>query len=169
MKTGKRIKRVIVWAVVAFTLTGIAGCYDDSGLTARLEDQERRLANLEQACAKMNTNIASLRVILSALQENDYISSTAPIQEEGKIIGYTLTFCKRGTVTIYQGRDGVDGKDGRNGRDGSDGTDGRDGADGTIPVIGVRQYSDGCWYWTLDGEWLLDTQGNMVKAVGSDG
>ena len=39
----------------------------------------------------------------------------------------------------------------------------------TIPVIGVRKDTDGCYYWTLDGEWLTDEKGNKVKAQGTDG
>lgn len=58
------------------------------------------------------------------------------------------------------GSDGADGKDGENGKD---------GADGQTPIIGVRQDTDGIWYWTLNGEWLLDDDGNKIKAVGRDG
>ena len=82
------LKRFALVAAVACSMAGLAGCYDDAELLKQLEEQERRLASLDQACAQMNTNIASLKVILRALQENDYISSTAPIVQEGKIIGY---------------------------------------------------------------------------------
>ena len=73
------------------------------------------------------------------------------------------------------GKDGVDGKDGINGKDGADGKDGIDGKDGTdgkdgyTPQIGVKLDSTGIYYWTLDGEWLLDEDGNRIKAVGTDG
>ena len=40
-------------------------------------------------------------------------------------------------------------------------------ANGQSPVIGVRKDSDGVWYWTLDGEWMLDG-GNKVPVSGSD-
>ena len=36
-------------------------------------------------------------------------------------------------------------------------------------MIGVRKDTDGCYYWTLDGEWLTDEKGNKVKAQGTDG
>ena len=36
-------------------------------------------------------------------------------------------------------------------------------------MIGVRQDSDGIYYWTLDGDWLLDADGNKIKAQGIDG
>lgn len=67
------------------------------------------------------------------------------------------------------GIDGVDGKDGADGKDGQDGKDGVDGADGHSPVIGVKKDSDGYYYWTIDGDWLLDENGDKIKAVGTDG
>ena len=160
MKTGKRINRILVWAVTACTLAGIAGCYDDSGIRARLEEQERRLAALDQACARMNENIASLQSILNALRQNNYVSDVNPVMEAGKLVGYALVFADGSTVTLYHGTNGVDGTDGR---------DGGNGTDAVVPVVGVRQDADGEWYWTLNGEWLLDGNGNKVKAVGSDG
>ena len=57
----------------------------------------------------------------------------------------------------------------RNGRDGRDGTNGTNGQDGHTPVIGVTQDTDGNWYWTVDGEFLLDGSGNKVRANGIDG
>ena len=175
MRTDRRIIRSALLAVTVCILAGIAGCYDDTALWKRLEGQESRLWAIEQTCEQINTNIASLQAILIALQENDYISSVAPIKEAGETIGYNLSFVKRGTVTIYNGEDGADGKDGTDGADGADGIDGRDGVDGrngtdgSVPVVSARQDSVGCWYWTLNGEWLLDANGDRVKAVGTDG
>lgn len=58
------------------------------------------------------------------------------------------------------------GKDGENGQDGKDGTDGQDGK---TPEIAIKQDSDGIYYWTKDGEWLTDQQGQKIKANGIDG
>lgn len=102
----------------------------------------------------MNTNISSLQTIVTALQKNDYVTSVAPISQGGKEVGYTITFSKSGSITIYHGNDGADGADGK---------------DGWTPVIGVREDADGRYYWTLDGEWLLDSEGNKVPAAGVDG
>ena len=49
------------------------------------------------------------------------------------------------------------------------GTPGADGQDGYTPVIGVRMDTDGIYYWTLDGEWLLDDQGNKMRVTGENG
>ena len=97
------------------------------------------------------------------MQDNDYVKSVTPVMQDGKEIGYTITFSKSNPITIYHGKDGSDGADGADGEDGSDGND------GSTPVIGVRQDTDGIYYWTLNGEWLTDSQGNKIKAQGIDG
>ncbi len=124
---------------------------------------------LRTLCNQMNTNINALQAIVTALQENDYVKSVTPVMQDGKEIGYTITFSKSNPITIYHGKDGKDGADGTNGKDGNDGVNGQDGKDGHTPIIGVRQDTDGIFYWTLDGDWLLDSSGNKVKAEGRDG
>ena len=127
---------------------------------------------LQVECEKMNRNIVALQEIVSALQNNDYIVSVTPIYEGITEIGYKILFSSGKSITIYHGNDGKDGADGAPGQDGADGTDGangQDGKDGITPVIGVRQDTDGVYYWTINGEWLLDDNGQKVKAVGQDG
>lgn len=47
---------------------------------------------------------------------------------------------------------------------------GGSGSGGSTGIIGIRTWSeDGNQYWTIDGEWLLDDQGHMVRANGIDG
>lgn len=134
--------------------------YDDSALWNDLNSLEARVAKLEELCKQMNTNISSLQTIVSALQSNDYVTGVTPITKDGEIIGYTITFKKSQPITIYHGEDGKDGKDGQNGKDGKD---------GQTPNIGVKKDIDGIYYWTLNGEWLLDENGNKIKAQGIDG
>ena len=81
------------WIVAALLL--MVGCskeYDDSVLVGRVDDLESRVQRLEQLCQQMNTNISSLQTIVTALQNNDYVTGVTPITENGKIIGYTITF-----------------------------------------------------------------------------
>ena len=143
------------------TLIGVitfSSCkYDDDDLWSSLHGLEDRVAKLEELCKQMNTNISSLQTIVTALQSNDYITGVTPITNDGEIIGYTITFAKSNSITIY------------NGTDGKDGVDGEDGTDATTPIIGVKQDSDGVYYWTLNGDWLTDEHGNKIKAEGSDG
>ena len=97
------------------------GCYDDSALWEKLREHEDRISQLELLCSQQNTNIAALQTIVSALQENDYVIGVAPVMEDDEIIGYTITFSKSGSVTIYNGKDGY------------------------VPSIGIKQDSDGNW------------------------
>ena len=140
--------------------------YDDTEIWDRINNHEQRIAALEEVCKQLNTNVCSLQTLVEALQSNDYVTSVIPVVKDGETIGYTITFTKSQPITIYHGVDGVDGVDGT---DGKDGENGRDGADGYTPQIGVRQDEDNIYYWTIDGEWLLDEAGNRVKAVGVDG
>jgi hypothetical protein len=140
-----------------------------------LENLDQRVTKLEELCKEMNTNITSLQTIVDVLQSNDFITSIVEIKKEGKVVGYTITFGKHDPITIYHGQDGKDGQNGTNGKNGQDGADGKDGQngadgkDGITPVIGVAQDTDGVYYWTLNGEWLLDDNGNKLPVSGKDG
>ena len=130
------------------------------GVWEALEGLEERIAKLEALCKEMNTNISALQTIVSALQSNDYITAVVPVEKEGKVIGYTITFGKHDPITIYNGEDG---------KDGVNGTNGIDGKDGYTPILGVAKDTDGVYYWTLDGEWLLDAEGNKLRVTGRAG
>ena len=152
--------------IAALTILFTVGCdkiLESTSLYDKVENIEERLLRLEELCNKMNTNISSLQTIVTALQQNDFVTNIAPITQNGTEVGYTITFSKSGSITIYHGKDGKDGSDGKNG------ADGKDGKDGTAPVIGVKQDADGVYYWTLNGEWLLNERGEKVKAVATDG
>ena len=152
------------------------------GLEDKYKDLDGRVAKLEELCKEMNTNISSLQTLVSVMLNNDYIVSVTPIKKEDKEVGYVITFAIHDPITIYygkdgqdgqNGKDGADGKDGENGKDGQDGKDGKDGAngqDGTTPIIGVAfDSSDNAYYWTLNGDWLLDAQGNRIPLTSRDG
>lgn len=152
MKNLIRIALTILLALPAFW-----SCYDDSDLKNQVDSLETRLAAIEKLTAQMNTNIASLQTAVTALQNNDYVTSISEIKEGDKVIGYSLSFAKSGSATIYHGTNGIDGKDGV------------DGKDGETPVIGVNIFSDGLYYWTVNGKWMTDDSGNKVRAVAKDG
>ena len=63
------------------------------------------------------------------------------------MVGYTIKFAKSNPIVIYNGKDG---------------------ADGNTPVIGVKKDTDGIYYWTLDGEFIV-VDGQKIKAQGTDG
>lgn len=148
---------IYIFAAMALLLVSSCSKYDDSALTGRVDDLENRVAQLEQLCKQMNTNISSLQTIVTALQTNDCITGITPVTEKGKEIGYTISFTKNSPITIYHGKEGEKGETGTTGNDGH------------TPVISVRQHDDGIYYWTLDGDWLTDDAGNKIKAQGTNG
>ena len=154
---------------VLVTVFSCSEMYDDSALTSRVDGLEDRITALEQLCRNMNSDIAALQTVVTALQSNDYVTGISKVLQNNVEIGYEITFSKSGKVTIYHGQDGEDGAPGKDGVNGENGKDGADGADGHTPVIGVRLDTDGVYYWTVDGEWLLDENGSKVVAVGSAG
>lgn len=147
--------QLFVLSVVVVLFTACHGNLWDA-----IEDLDARVARLEELCKEMNTNITSLQTIVSVIQENDVITGITPIEKGGKVIGYTITFGKHDPITIYNGEDG---------KDGANGTNGIDGKDGYTPILGVAKDTDGVYYWTLDGEWLLDADGNKLRVTGRDG
>ena len=159
--------------LLGVTLCVFSACHND--IWDAIDGLDDRVTKLEELCKEMNTNITSLQTIVDVLQSNDFITSIVEIKKDGKVVGYTITFGKHDPITIYHGQDGKNGQNGTNGKDGQDGADGKDGQngadgkDGSTPVIGVAQDTDGVYYWTLNGEWLLDDNGNKLPVSGKDG
>ena len=143
--------------LLSVTLCLFSACHDK--LWDAIDGLDARVTKLEELCKEMNTNITSLQTIVDVLQSNDYITGIVEIKKNGEVIGYTITFGKHEPITIYHGEDGKDGADGKDGQDGS----------ANAPVIGVAQDADGVYYWTLNGEWLLDDNGNKLPVSGKDG
>ena len=140
-------------AVAIATMMTFTGCYDDSDLQTRMDQAEAGIAELQQLVKDINTNISGLVTVVDALKNSDQITSVTPLSDGS---GYTITFSKSGTITIYNGKNGVDG---------TNGTNGENGADGHTPVISVKLDQDGQYYWTVDGEYLTDAEGKKIPAT----
>ena len=158
------MKKILLSVVLATTLALTSCQFDDSALWSKLDeygqsikDHEQRISALEELCKQMNTNIEALQTLVDALEKRDYVTNVSEVRSNGEVIGYTISFAYSDTITIYHGQDGKDG------------ANGADGKDGYTPQIGVMKDTDNIYYWTLDGEWLLDGKGNKIKAVGTDG
>ena len=144
-------------ALAGWVLFSISSCsdeYDDNEIKDRLDKMEDRVTKLEEWCSTVNGEIISLKGLITALENKDYVTGVETLED-----GYRITFFKGGSIIIRNGKDGVDGED---------------GLDGYTPIIGVARYSDGFYYWTVqtrDGntDWLIDADGDMVRATGNDG
>ena len=145
-------KFVYSFLSAAAVLLSLATCsdYDDSDVRESLSDLEERVSELESYCSSLNSQVTSLQSAVTAIESSLYVTSVEAVTENGEVIGYTVTFSDGRNFTVYNGSDGADG------------------TDATAPVIGVTLI-DGIYYWTLDGEPITDSEGNYIRASGSDG
>ena len=158
----KRFLSMLCLVMLGFASTS---CYDDSALRESIEDLDGRVKTLETLCTEMNSNINALAELVNALSGNDYIVSVTPIMENGVEVGYQIIMKSTKVINLYHGKDGkdgVDGTNGTNGTDGTNGTNGTDGKDGQTPVIGAEVGENGVYYWTLNGEFVTDAEGNKI-------
>ena len=136
-------KGILLIFTMLATLIG-CGQYDDSELKSDINDLKSRMAALEQQCKNMNENLTSLQTIVNASQKQDGIVSVTDLPD-GQ--GYSVKFVSGKVIYLYNGTNGT----------GS-----------STPKISVRQDSDGIYYWTVDGEWLI-VDGKKVRASATDG
>ena len=123
-------------------LAGVSCQHED--IWDKLNDHEQRIEQLEKLCKELNSNVMALQTALTAIQENDYVTDVMKVVENGSEIGYSLTFAKAGTVTLYHGKDG---------------------AEAAAPKIGVKKASDGAYYCTSGDEWLTADDGSRIPAT----
>ena len=163
-------KATFFFLVIATLTTTFYSCKTNTDdLWDSIHQLDGRVTSLEELCKQMNGNISSLQKLVQALQDNNSITMVTPVKQGDKTIGYTISFTKGEPITIYHGEKGDKGEQGDKGETGDKGDTGNNGKDGTTPTIGVKQHADGIYYWTLNGDWLRDNSGNMIKAEGKDG
>ncbi len=135
------MKKFRIMALAAAVTALATGC-KDYALQEDLEALKDRVTVLEQMCGSLSEDVATLSIIVDALQKNIYVTSVAETSD-----GWTVGFSDMTSMTVRNGRDGDDG---------------------TSPVIGVLQNSEGKYCWTLDGEFIM-AGGTELVAEGADG
>lgn len=137
------MKRIIRTALIALVTAAVSACsmYDDTEIRDRLDGIDDKIASLEETVKGINSDIDALRQIVNALQQNVTIDRV-----EAGTDGYVIYFSDGTTAVITNGKDGAN-----------------------APVISVaKDETDGLWYWTIDGEWLV-VDGQRIRAQGIDG
>ena len=137
----KKFLSIIITLIAAISCTKLDEVWEE------LRDHEERIQKLETLCNKLNSNVEAIQTILTAMEQNDYVTDIVKVMEDGVEVGYSITFAKGGTVTIYHGTNGTDG---------------------SAPKVSIRKAADGGYYWTSDGEWMTDENGEMIPAVVAD-
>lgn len=150
------IRAIVAGLVSAVVMMTACDKYDDSALVARMDKAENDIKELRTLVEKLNTDLTSLATVVDGLKKQDKIVSVSELPDKS---GYKVVFSESGEFTIYNGKNGIDGNNGK------DGTNGTNGEDGKTPTIGVKLDTDGNYYWTVNGEYLLDDQGNKIAAT----
>ena len=122
----KIILKSILLAILPAVL--FAGCeqYDDSTLSGRVDELDGRVTELEKQIADLNTTVQGISTTIRALQNEERVVAVEQLADG---TGYTLTFSDGSTATIKNGEK---------------------------PSLGIAQDTDNLWYWTVDGEFLLN-------------
>lgn len=131
----------------------VASCSDRFG--DDLRGLGSRVEVLEKSALEAGKQIEALWTLVRTIQSNGYITDVT----ENTDGSYTVTMVyytdpddlnskTSKTYTIYPGTDGKEAN----------------------LIVSVKQDPyDGLWYWTLNGEWLRDANGNRVRAGAKDG
>ena len=125
-------------------LTMLCGC------TGMVEDElaetHAKLKALQELVASVNKDLTTLDLIVSKLDDSHTIEPGSLKETED---GYEISFRDGKKIFIPYGKDGKDGR--------------------TLIPVGVRSDEDSLYYWTVDGEWYLDAEGNKMRAGATDG
>ncbi len=162
-------------ALAGCTLMIVPSCsddYDDSEIKERLDKVENRVTALEKWCSIINSEIASLKRLITALENKDYVTGVETLEN-----GYKITFSKSGSITIQNGKDGGDGEDGKTNwltdvdgnmirTTGNDGVDGSSGNNAPTPIMktGIELGND----YIPDAVYLSVDSGESWKKVSGD-
>ena len=116
-----------------------AGCRHISEIDEQLAAYEKRISSLEAAVAELRSQMDAVQKLLSG---KFFVEDVAPLADGS---GYRLVLSDSyNNITEYNVFNGLD------------------------PVISVRQDTDGNWYWTVNGEWLM-VDGAKMRANGEAG
>ena len=135
--------------VGALSMTSCSDDYDDTEIKKEIQDVKDRVAKLEEWQKSVNSDITSIKGLVEALQQKNFITDVTPVTEGGEEIGYTITFQTGKSITI---KNGVNGK---------------------TPIIGVAKEGD-TYYWTIktgdaDAVFMTDAEGNKMPVTGHRG
>lgn len=136
------MKRFLTYTLAVLLATA---CYNDEELNSRLDDVEQRLTKVEALVTSLNTQLSNLQQLIDGKK---FISGIEDKEDGTHVITFVNAYGEMSTMTLSDGADGKDGK---------------------TPEISVKQAPDGKWYWTVDGEWLLDSDGHTIPVTGERG
>lgn len=142
------MKRVIFSFILALAFFSCEK-YDNSAIWEHLEQEKNREQN-EALCNRLNENISSIKLLLTAEHENYRVKEVMKIMENGKEVGYMLNLSEGGMAAVYHTLE----------------------SKGSFPAVSVDKDVHGDFCWTLNGEWMLtdndDSFPSRIKVISDD-
>ncbi len=143
----------IFYILLSLLMLGLPGC-SQYALQEDLEALQKEVQDLKALCEQLNNDVAALNVFMEAYNGCKMVTHVVETS-----YGWTIYFNDDTWCDLRHGKDGENGEKGEQGNQGEK---------GDTPVIGVAQYTDGLYYWTLNGEFML-VDGKMIPTTGEDG
>lgn len=137
----KRYLYILAGILLAFS------CADLTGYEEDIEDIRTQLEQIERECAKINEKIESMQALAAQVQARESITGISEILDNnGNVTGYVITFKNAETISfdLPVESPSVDAPE--------------------DVVISIKKDAEGLW-WVLNGEYMLDTQGNKLPAT----
>lgn len=111
-----------------------------------IDELKESHSDLQQRMDNLNESLVTIQAIVDMLASGYFIDSVETIVEEGLETGFLIHFTNGKAITISHGKDA---------------------SDGHSPAVGVTLV-DGVYYWTLDGQPIIDDEGNMVPTSSNE-
>ncbi len=128
------MKKLLTFA--AATLLCMAACAD---YQSQIDTLKQQVAQLTEEYSASASNVSALERTVDAVKNGDPLESILPVNENGNVTGYELTFKEGGKVTLYN-----------------------QSANVTVAE------ENGRYYWKADGRWLTDHEGNRIEVGGEE-
>lgn len=138
------MKKTIFFLLAVLCLLGSCRNGDIDDLQERTDSLEVRVSALEDMQKDMWQNIQALQQIINDASF-DYVTAVTPLADGS---GYQIAFKKNAAITIKIGKQGEKGD---------------------APDLSVKKDTDGEYYWTLNGEFLLAADGSKMPVRGEKG
>ena len=135
------MKKLLFAAGMALALL-MTGCESVQEFEDRLSAVEGKLEALQKQVDELNSQVG----LISQLLSGKYFVQSVMDLEDGS--GYSLVLVDADGKTVEKTV--------------------HNGTDAHSPQISVKQDTDGLYYWTIDGNWLM-ADGKKVRASGADG
>jgi hypothetical protein len=139
----KKLISTVLFAVFGFVMIS-CDVFTTENPDDNPDKNPNQMHEIEALCNDFNVDMKILETLVNSIQTRDTVSQFSPLVEDGEEVGYIVTFVNAGTVIIRYGANSE-----------------------YVPKLGFKCDDSDEYFWTIDGEWLLDDNGNKVPASGA--